>query len=220
MLPVQRGEIQSIGLGMDVNILNEFGNRVEQEKGELTCKPPFPSMPLYFWHDPKHKKYKDAYFSRFPRIWTQGDYAKTTEHHGLIIFGRSDATLNPGGVRIGTAEIYQQVDKLSEVMESVAVGQNWSEDTRIILFVKLRENTILNDELKTKIRDVIKKNISPRHMPAKIIQVPDIPRTMSGKIVELAVTDVIHGRPVNNMEALANPEALDSFRELDELKKD
>ena len=220
VLPVQRGEIQSIGLGMDVNILNEYGNRVEQEKGELTCKPPFPSMPLYFWHDPKHKKYKDAYFSRYPRIWAHGDYAKTTEHNGLIIFGRSDATLNPGGIRIGTAEIYQQVEKLSEVMESIAVGQNWDGDTRIILFVKLRENTILNDELKTKIRDAVSKNISPRHVPAKIIQVPDIPRTMSGKIVELAVSDVVHDRPVNNIEALANPEALDAFKELEELKKD
>jgi len=220
LLPVYRGELQSIGLGMDVNILNEYGNRVENEKGELTCKPPFPSMPLYFWHDPKHKKYRDAYFSRFPKIWAHGDYAQTSEYDGIIIYGRSDATLNPSGVRIGTAEIYRQVEKLPEVLESIAVGQEWHGDTRIVLFVKLREKIILDEELKTKIRTVIRKNTSQRHVPAKIIQVPDIPRTISGKIVELAVTDIIHNRPVKNKDALANPEALDAFTNLAELKEE
>jgi len=220
VLPVYRGELQSIGLGMDVNILNEYGNREENKKGELTCKPPFPSMPLYFWHDPKHKKYREAYFSRFPKIWAHGDYAQTTEHDGIIIYGRSDATLNPGGVRIGTAEIYRQVEKLPEVMESIAVGQEWRGDTRIILFVKLREKLTLNEDLKTKIKSIIKENTSQRHVPAKIIQVPDIPRTISGKIVELAVANVIHNRPVKNKDALANPEALDAFINLTELKEE
>ena len=219
MLPVQRGEIQSIGLGMDVNVLNEFGNRVENQKGELTCKPPFPSMPLYFWNDPKHKKYKEAYFSKFPRIWAHGDYAQTTEHDGLIIYGRSDATLNPGGVRIGTAEIYRQVEKIPEVLESIAVGQEWKGDTRIILFVKLRENILLDEDLIAKIVDIIRHNTTARHVPAKIIQVPDIPHTISGKMVELAVSNVIHGQPVNNREALANPDALGFFEDLPELRE-
>ena len=220
LLPVQRGEIQSIGLGMDVNVLNEFGNRVEKQKGELTCKPPFPSLPLYFWNDPKHKKYKDAYFSRFPRIWTHGDYAETTDHGGLIIYGRSDATLNPNGVRIGTAEIYRQVEKLPQVLESIATGQEWKGDTRIILFVKLRDKISLDEELKAKIADMIRHNTTPRHVPAKIIQVPDIPCNFNGKILELAVADIIHDRPVKNVDVLSNPEALDAFRDLDELKED
>jgi len=220
MLPVQRGELQSIGLGMDVNVLNEFGNRVENQKGELTCKPPFPSMPLYFWNDPKHKKYREAYFSTFPRIWAHGDYAQTTEHGGLIIYGRSDATLNPGGVRIGTAEIYRQVDKIPQVLESIAVGQEWKGDTRILLFVKLRENITLDEDLKAKIVDVIRHNTTARHVPSKIIQVPDLPRTISGKMVELAVSNVIHDRPVTNRDALANPESLDAFMNLTQLKED
>lgn len=220
LLPVYKGELQSIGLGMDVNILNEFGNRVEKQKGELTCKPPFPSMPLYFWHDPKHKHYKQAFFSRFPKIWTHGDYAQTTEHEGLIIYGRSDATLNPRGVRIGSAEIYNQAEKLPEILESIAVGQDWKGDTRIILFVKLRDKISLNKDLEAKIVDIIRHNTTPRHVPAKIIQVPDVPRTINGKIVELAVADVIHGRPVKNMDVLANPEILDFFNNLAELKED
>jgi acetoacetyl-CoA synthetase len=176
-------------------------------------------MPVYFWNDPHHQKYRDAYFNHYPDIWTHGDYAEITAQHGLIIYGRSDAVLNPGGVRIGTAEIYRQVEKLPEILESIAVGQQWDGDTRIILFVKLAENFHLNDELKTKINSVIRTNTTPRHVPAKIIQVPDIPRTISGKIVELAVTDIIHQRPVKNREALANPEALDAFADIPELQE-
>ncbi|MCI0505193.1 MAG: acetoacetate--CoA ligase [Gammaproteobacteria bacterium] len=219
LLPVYKGELQCIGLGMEVMILDEAGKPVRQQKGELSCKPPFPSMPVYFWNDPAHKKYRNAYFANYPDVWTHGDYAEITRHNGLIIYGRSDAVLNPGGVRIGTAEIYRQVEKLPEILESIAVGQQWEGDTRIVLFVKLAENLKLDGELKTKIKNVIRTNTTPRHVPAKIIQVPDIPRTISGKIVELAVGNVIHGLPVKNRDALANPEALAAFANLAELQE-
>ncbi|MGD8568602.1 MAG: acetoacetate--CoA ligase [Gammaproteobacteria bacterium] len=219
MLPVYKGELQSIGLGMEVVVLDEQGRPVREQKGELSCKPPFPSMPVYFWNDPDHQKYRNAYFNKYPDIWTHGDYAEITDHDGLIIHGRSDAVLNPGGVRIGTAEIYRQVEKLPQVLESIAVGQQWDGDTRIILFVKLAENLKLDDQLRTKIKTMIRQNTTPRHVPAKIIQVPDIPRTISGKIVELAVTNIIHQQPVKNRDALANPEALTAFENISELQE-
>lgn len=218
ILPVYRGELQCIGLGLQVEIFNEYGESVVEEKGELVCTAPFPSMPIYFWNDPEGKKYQYAYFEKFPGIWAHGDYAEITSHQGVIIYGRSDAILKPSGIRIGTAEIYRQTEKIDEILESLAVGQEWQGDTRIILFVKLRENTQLTEELKDKIKKAIHDNASPHHVPAKIIQVADIPRTVSGKIVELAVREVIHGRPVKNIDALANPEALEYFKNLDELK--
>jgi acetoacetyl-CoA synthetase len=217
--PVYKGELQSIGLGMEVMVLDDQGNPVQQQKGELSCKPPFPSMPVYFWNDPNHQNYRSAYFDKYPDIWTHGDYAEITDHGGLIIYGRSDAVLNPGGVRIGTAEIYRQVEKLPEIVESIAVGQQWEGDTRIVLFVKLAENLKLDDGLKVNIKSVIRQNTTPRHVPAKIIQVPDIPRTISGKIVELAVTNIIHQQPVKNRDALANPDALKAFENIPELQE-
>jgi acetoacetyl-CoA synthetase len=217
ILPVHRGELQCRGLGMDVQILDETGAAVRGEKGELCCLRPFPSMPIYFWNDPDGAKYRASYFERFPGAWAHGDYAELTEHDGLIIYGRSDATLNPGGVRIGTAEIYRVVDKLPEVLESLAVGQDWQGDVRVILFVVLRDGARLTDELRATIRDRLRSDASPRHVPAKIIQVAAIPRTISGKIVELAVQNIIHGRPVKNRDALANPDALDQFRDIPEL---
>jgi len=219
LLPVYKGELQSAGLGMQVEILDEQGHSVREQKGELTCKPPFPSMPVYFWNDPQHEKYRAAYFEKYPDTWAHGDYAELTRHNGLIIYGRSDATLNPGGVRIGTAEIYRQVEKLPEVLESIAVAQQWQGDSRIVLFVKLAKNIVLDDTLKTKIKAVIRDNTTPRHVPAKIIQIADIPRTISGKIVELAVSNVIHNQPVKNRDALANPEALDAFKNIAELQE-
>jgi acetoacetyl-CoA synthetase len=219
ILPVYSGELQCRGLGMKTEIRNDDGQVVTGETGELTCSMPFPSMPVYFWNDPGDKKYQKAYFETFPGVWAQGDYAMLTEHGGLVIYGRSDATLNPGGVRIGTAEIYRQVEKLDEVLESLCVGQDWQDDVRVVLFVRLREGLNLDEELATKIRKVVRENATPRHVPAKIIQVTDIPRTISGKIVELAVRNIIHGRPVKNIDALANPEALDLFRELPELQE-
>jgi acetoacetyl-CoA synthetase len=174
-------------------------------------------MPIYFWNDSDGAKYRAAYFSRFPGIWCHGDYAAMTEHGGMIIYGRSDAVLNPGGVRIGTAEIYRQVEQLPEVLESIAVGQDWDNDVRVILFVRLREGTTLDDTLRDRIRKQIRDNTTPRHVPAKILQVTDIPRTISGKITELAVREAIHGRPVKNTDALANPQALEQFRGLAEL---
>ncbi|HET7569749.1 MAG TPA: acetoacetate--CoA ligase [Gammaproteobacteria bacterium] len=220
ILPVWRGELQCRGLGMAVEIFNEDGQPVRNEKGELVCVKPFPVMPVQFWNDPDGKRYRGAYFERFPGVWCHGDYAELTEHDGVIIYGRSDAVLNPGGVRIGTAEIYRQVEKLDEVLESIAVGQEWDDDTRVVLFVKLRSGVELDDELRARIRKIIRDNTSPRHVPAKIIAVADIPRTISGKIVELAVTHVIHGRPVKNTDALANPEALALYRNLPELDTD
>jgi acetoacetyl-CoA synthetase len=174
-------------------------------------------MPVGFWNDPDNKKYHAAYFERYPGVWAHGDFAEITDNGGMIIHGRSDAVLNPGGVRIGTAEIYRQVEKLDEILESIAIGQNWEGDVRVVLFVVLREGAVLNDELESRIRKLIRENTTPRHVPAKIIAVPEIPRTISGKIVELAVRSVVHGEAVKNTDALANPEALDHFRDLPEL---
>jgi acetoacetyl-CoA synthetase len=216
--PVWSGEIQTRGLGMKVEIFDDGGSPVQGLKGELVCTAPFPSRPLGFWNDANGEKYRAAYFDRFPNVWCHGDYAELTGHGGVIIHGRSDATLKPGGVRIGTAEIYREVERLDEVVESVAVGQDWAGDVRVILFVRLRGGVALDEALAKKIKTQIRRGCSPRHVPAKIIEVLDIPRTKSGKIVELAVRDVIHGRAVKNAAALANPEALDLFRDLPELK--
>ncbi|MFN2565615.1 MAG: acetoacetate--CoA ligase [Gemmatimonadaceae bacterium] len=217
--PVWRGELQVRGLGMKVEIFDENGQAQRGTPGELVCTAPFPSMPVAFWNDPSGEKYRAAYFDRFPNVWRHGDWAELTEHDGLIIYGRSDATLNPGGVRIGTAEIYRQVEQLPEVIESIAVGQELpGDDVRIVLFVRLREGSVLDEDLRERIRRRIRENASPHHVPKRIIQVADIPRTMSGKITELAVRDVIHGRPVKNTEALANPGALELYRDLPELR--
>ncbi len=217
ILPVYRGELQCLGLGMSVEVFDEQGQAVRETRGELVCTKPFPSMPVSFWHDPDKANYKHAYFERFPGVWAHGDFAEVTKHQGLIIYGRSDATLNPGGVRIGTAEIYRQVEKIVDVLDSVVIGQDWQDDVRIILFVKLREGMTLDETLQTSIRQLIRTNASPRHVPAKILQVADIPRTISGKIVELAVRQVVHGQTVNNLQSLANPDALDYFKNREEL---
>ncbi|MEO6967160.1 MAG: acetoacetate--CoA ligase [Rhodanobacteraceae bacterium] len=211
LLPVYRGELQCRGLGMKVEILCEDGKPVREQPGELSCAAPFPSMPVAFWSDPDGEKYHAAYFSKVPGVWCHGDRAELTAHDGVIIYGRSDATLNPGGVRIGTAEIYRQVEQLSEVLESVVVGQRWQNDERIVLFVRLRENAALDDPLRERIKKQIRDNTTPRHVPAIILQVADIPRTISGKISELAVRAAIHGEPVKNADALANPGALAHF---------
>ena len=216
--PVYAGEIQRAGLGMDVDIFDDEGHPLSSGKGELVCKKAFPSMPISFWNDPEGKKYRAAYFERFPGLWHHGDFAEWTANGGLIIHGRSDATLNPGGVRIGTAEIYAQVEQIPEVIEALAIGQNFASDVRVILFVRLREGVELNSDLQDRIRKQIRTGASPRHVPQKIIAIADIPRTKSGKITELAVRDIIHGREVKNREALANPEALDLYRDLLELK--
>jgi acetoacetyl-CoA synthetase len=220
VLPVWQGEIQCRGLGMKVEVFDDSGRPVRGEQGELVCTAPFPSMPVSFWNDPDGKIYQRSYFERFPGVWAHGDYAELTEHDGIIIHGRSDAVLNPGGVRIGTAEIYRAVEILPEVLESLAVGQDWGGDVRVVLFVKTRPEVILDAALIGRIRSTIRAEASPRHVPAKIIPVPDIPRTLSGKIVELAVREVIHGRPVKNRDALANPEALEHFRDLPALAED
>jgi acetoacetyl-CoA synthetase len=217
LLPVYRGELQCRGLGMKVEILDENGNPVREQKGELACTAPFPSMPVFFWNDPENAKYRSAYFSRIPNVWCHGDHALLTEHDGVVIYGRSDATLNPGGVRIGTAEIYRQVEQIEEVLESIAVGQHWDGDERVILFVRLREGATLDDALRDRIRKRIRENTTPRHVPAKIIAIADIPRTISGKITEIAVRDTINGLPVKNTDALANPQALELYRGLTEL---
>ena len=218
ILPVYRGELQCRGLGMKVEVYDPQGRSVRGQKGELVCTAPFPSMPVGFWNDPHQEKYHRAYFERFPGIWAHGDYAELTEHEGMIIYGRSDAVLNPGGVRIGTAEIYRPVEGLPEILESLAVGQEWNNDVRIVLFVKLREGITLDTALTERIKQTIRDHASPRHVPAKVIAVPDIPRTLSGKIVELAVHNIIHHRPVKNLDALANPEALEFFKDLVELR--
>jgi acetoacetyl-CoA synthetase len=217
--PVYRGEIQTRGLGMHVLVYDDAGRPVVGQKGELVCAAPFPSMPLGFWRDPDGAAYSKAYFERFPGVWHHGDFAELTEHDGMIIYGRSDTVLNPGGVRIGTAEIYRQVEQVPEVVESVVVGQDWRGDVRVVLFVKLRAGIALDEPLTRRINDQIRRNASPRHVPAKIVAVADIPRTRSGKIVELAVRDCLHGRPVKNMDALANPEALTLFENLPELRE-
>jgi acetoacetyl-CoA synthetase len=221
VLPVWRGEIQCKGLGMAIEVFDEQGRPLEGEKGELVCTRPFPSMPVGFWNDPDGAKYRAAYFERYPNVWRHGDWCEITAHGGIVIYGRSDAVLNPGGVRIGTAEIYRQVEQVEEVVESIVIGQEWPpqkpEDVRVVLFVKLKDGVQLDESLANRIKKRIRDNTTPRHVPAKILQVADIPRTKSGKIVELAVRDVVHGRQVKNVEALANPEALAYFRDRAEL---
>ncbi|MEH6491842.1 acetoacetate--CoA ligase [Halopseudomonas sp.] len=216
--PVWRGELQCKGLGMAVEVWDDDGQRLAEGKGELVCSKPFPTMPLGFWKDEDGSRFRAAYFERFPGVWAHGDYAEETSHGGLIIHGRSDAVLNPGGVRIGTAEIYRQVEKVEAVLESLAIGQQWQGDVRVVLFVRLRDGVTLDAALEAEIRQVIRANATPRHVPAKIIAVSDIPRTRSGKIVELAVRNVVHGLPVKNTDALANPEALALFRDLPALQ--
>ena len=216
-IPVRRGEIQGAGLGMAVEIWDDSGRVNRGERGELVCTKPFPSRPVKFWNDIDGKKYHAAYFDRFEGVWAHGDFAEQTPDGGYIIYGRSDATLNPGGVRIGTAEIYRQVDRVKEVLESIVIGQIWESDTRIVLFVKLREGINLTETLADTIKKLIKNNCTSRHVPSKILQVEDIPRTKSGKIVEIPVRDIVHGREVKNKEALANPEALDYFKDRPEL---
>ncbi|KTD51240.1 acetoacetate--CoA ligase [Legionella quateirensis] len=218
ILPVYRGELQCIGLGMAVDVFDEEEHSVRQTRGELVCTKPFPSMPVGFWNDKDKVAYTNAYFARFPGVWAHGDFAEISEHDGLIIYGRSDAVLNPGGVRIGTAEIYRQVEKVEAVIDSIVIGQDWQDDVRIVLFVKLREGTILDEELIQSIKHTISENASPRHVPAKILQVTDIPRTISGKIVEVAVRQVVHDLPVQNLQSLANPHALEYFKNRNELK--
>ena len=217
--PVYRGEIQTRGLGMAVEVFDDEGKPLRGAPGELVCVRPFPSMPLGFWGDQEDKKYHAAYFERFPGVWRHGDWTELTRRDGIIIYGRSDAVLNPGGVRIGTAEIYRQVEQVPEVLESIAIAQNWGNDVRVVLFVRLRDGLTLTPEIERKITDQIRRNTTPRHVPAKIVQVSDIPRTKSGKMVEMAVRDVVHGRPVKHKDALANPEALDLYRDRPELQK-
>ena len=215
---VVSGEIQSRGLGLDVCIFNEKAEKIISTPGELVCTNPFPSMPVMFWNDPDNSKYTNAYFNYFPNVWRHGDWAEISEKGSMIIYGRSDATLNPGGVRIGTAEIYRHVENFPEIIEALVIGQQWEEDTRIVLFIKLAEKIVLNEDLISKIKSSVKKDLSPRHVPAKILSVNDIPRTRSGKITELAVRDIIHGKQIKNIEALANPEALEQFKNIAELK--
>jgi acetoacetyl-CoA synthetase len=217
VLPVWRGEIQCKGLGLAVEVFDEEGRPLIGEKGELVCTRPFPAMPVGFWNDPDGSRYRAAYFEKYPNVWRHGDWCEVTQHGGIVIYGRSDTVLNPGGVRIGTAEIYRQVESLDEVVESLVIGQDWEGDVRVVLFVKLREGLMLDDALVGMIKKRIRDNTTPRHVPAKVLQVGDIPRTKSGKIVELAVRDVVHGRPVKSVEALANPEALEHFRDRREL---
>ena len=216
--PVWRGEIQARMLGMAVEVFDGDGKPLRGEKGELVCTRPFPTMPLMFWNDPDGARYRGAYFETYPNIWTHGDYVELTEHDGIVVHGRSDATLNPGGVRIGTAEIYRQVERLREIEEALVIGQDWRGDVRVVLFVRLRAGVALDADLVERIEREIRRGCTPRHVPAKVIAVPDIPRTKSGKIVELAVRDVVHGRPIKNKEALANPEALDFYANLDDLR--
>jgi acetoacetyl-CoA synthetase len=230
ILPVYRGELQCAGLGMAVNIFDDQAKPLVQQKGELVCTQPFPSCPIGFWQDPGNQKFQQAYFERFDNVWAQGDYGEITlhqnphhsqndnQHKGLIIHGRSDAVLNPGGVRIGTAEIYRQVEKLDQVIESIAIGQQWQDDVRVVLFVVLAPNEVLDESLIQLIRSTVRSNTTPRHVPAKVIQVADIPRTISGKIVELAVRTVVHNETVKNTDALKNPEALNLFKNLPELQ--
>ncbi len=216
--PVWRGEIQAKGLGMDVQVFNENGSSVINEKGELVCTRPFPSMPLGFWNDPEGARYRAAYFEKYPNVWRHGDWSEITPRGGIVIYGRSDAVLNPGGVRIGTAEIYRQVETLDEIVEALVIGQDWEGDVRVVLFVKLKDGASLSDELISRVKKRIRDSTTPRHVPAKVLQVADIPRTKSGKIVELAVREIVHGRPIKNIEALANPEALAHFKDRAELK--
>tara|TARA_B100001123_G_scaffold449804_1_gene616812 strand:+ start:50 stop:2008 length:1959 start_codon:yes stop_codon:yes gene_type:complete len=217
--PVYAGEIQNKGLGMDVDIFDEKGFSIKNKKGELVCKKPFPSMPVKFWNDDENKKYKSAYFEKYKNIWHHGDYAKITNNGGFIIFGRSDTTLNPGGVRLGTAEIYSVVEKLEEVQESIVVGQSWDNDIRIILFIVLNKGFYLTNKIKDKIKKAIKTQASPRHVPSKIISISEIPKTKNGKLVELAVKQSIEGVTIKNLEALANPDSLEQFKNIKELNE-
>ncbi|NDA15757.1 MAG: acetoacetate--CoA ligase, partial [Gammaproteobacteria bacterium] len=217
-LPVWKGEIQGPMLGMQIEVRGDDNRLLSAgEKGELVCANAFPSMPLGFWNDPDGERYHEAYFDKFPNVWCHGDYITITEHGGIVVFGRSDAVLNPGGVRIGTAEIYRQAERIPEVMESLVIGQQWQGDVRVVLFVRLQDGLTLDDDLRERIRTEIRTNTTPRHVPAKVIAVADIPRTKSGKIVELAVRKIVHNEPVLNREALANPEALDLFANLSDL---
>jgi acetoacetyl-CoA synthetase len=218
LLPVYRGEIQCRGLGMAVEVYDDDGNPVRNEKGELVCTQTFPSQPVYFWADASGEKYHNAYFARFDNVWHHGDYVMLTDHNGIIVYGRSDATLNPGGVRIGTAEIYRHVEQLNEVVESIVIGQDWEDDVRVVLFVVLRPGITLDEALESRIRRTVREKCTPRHVPSKIVQVSEIPRTKSGKIVELAVRDMVHDRPVKNVHSLANPEALELYRNLPQLQ--
>jgi acetoacetyl-CoA synthetase len=218
VLPVYRGELQCRGLGMAVQAWNEKAESIVGSKGELVCVKPFPSMPVFFWQDEDARKYHAAYFEKYSGVWCHGDYIEITDVGGVLIYGRSDTVLNPGGVRIGTAEIYRQVEQLPEVIEALIIGQQWRDDVRLVLFVCLAEAVVLDDSLKQKIRQQIRKNTTPRHVPEIIISVPEVPKTRSGKIVELAVRDVVHGKTVKNKEVLINANALDYFRDLPELK--
>ena len=220
MAPVYSGELQCRGLAMKVEAFDELGRSVINQQGELVCTAPFPSMPIYFWNDPDGKKYHAAYFDVYPGVWRHGDFIVVTERGGVIMYGRSDATLNPGGVRIGTAEIYRQEDAIEEIADSVVIGQNWKNDVRVILFVKMAEGYVLTEEIKTKIKQTIRANASPRHVPAKIIAVDDVPYTLNMKKVELAVRKVVHGQEVRNKDALRNPESLEAFARIDELQED
>ncbi len=217
ILPVYRGEIQGPALGMDVQIFDAQGKQIIGQGGELVCVKPFPSMPVSFWKDEGNKKYHKAYFETYENVWHHGDWVEETNHKGFVIHGRSDATLNPGGVRIGTAEIYRQVEKIAQVKESICVGQDWDGDVRVILFVIMQDGAVLDDDLIKAIKTQIRTGASPRHVPAKVIPVIDIPRTKSGKITEIAVRDVVMGREVKNVEALANPESLSLYKDLKEL---
>ena len=218
ILPVYRGEIQCRGLGMAVEVFDENGQAVRNQKGELVCTKTFPSQPAFFWADESGEKYHNAYFAEYENVWYHGDYIMLTEHDGIVIYGRSDATLNPGGVRIGTAEIYRHVEQLDEVVESIAIGQDWDSDVRVVLFVVVQAGLSLDDELVNKIRQTVREKCTPRHMPAKVVQVAEIPRTKSGKIVELAVREVVHNREVKNIHSLANPQVLELYRDLPELQ--
>jgi acetoacetyl-CoA synthetase len=221
VLPVYRGEMQCRSLGLAVEVYDEEGNSIVGEKGELVCTRPFPSMPLGFWNDRGDERYHAAYFDKYPNVWCHGDWSELTERGTMIVYGRSDATLNPGGVRIGTAEIYRVVERIGEVEEAVAIGQLWPPDkptdTRVVLFVKMKDDQHLDEEMQERIRAEIRNHASPRHVPAKIVQVSDIPRTKNGKVVELAVRSAVHGMPVGNTDALANPEALELYKDLSEL---
>ena len=219
LLPVWRGEIQAPSLGMDVDVWDEEGRSMPAGKGELVCKSPFPSVPTGFWGDDDGSRFHAAYFDMYPNVWRHGDWMEWTEHGGAVIYGRSDATLNAGGVRIGTAEIYRLVDRMPEVLESIVIGQPWENDTRVVLFVRLAEGRSLDENLEARMRGEIRDNASPRHVPARILQVTDIPRTKSAKISELAVRAVVLGESVKNVEALANPEALEDYRNRPELRE-
>ena len=217
--PVYAGEIQNRGLGMDVDIFDEKGDSVQNVKGELVCKKPFPSMPIKFWNDNGDTKYKSAYFEKYQNIWHHGDFSKITNNGGFIIFGRSDTTLNPGGVRLGTAEIYNEVEKFDEIQESIVIGQSWKNDIRIILFIVLNSGYNLNNKIKDKIKKAIRKNVSPRHVPSKIIAISEVPKTKNGKLVELAVKQSVEGETIKNLEALANPDSLKQFKNIKELNE-